>query len=137
VSIGPNVWIGQYVYIDDLTPDALTIGNNCTIGVRSTILTHVYGASEASDTGRVVIEDDVFVGPHCVILPNVHIGQGAVIRAGTVVTRNVPARTFWGSPAAEALASVTVPLTSELGYNRFVAGIRPLPADKSRHRSAP
>jgi carbonic anhydrase/acetyltransferase-like protein (isoleucine patch superfamily) len=71
-----------------------------------------------------VIEKDVFIGPHCVILPNVRIGEGAVIRAGTVVSRNVPARTFWGPPAAEALGVATVPLTPEHSYEEFLEGLK-------------
>jgi acetyltransferase-like isoleucine patch superfamily enzyme len=132
VSMGENVWVGQYVYIDDVAPGALTIGNNCTISIRTTILTHAYGAADQPlGEGRVVIEDDVFIGPHCVILPNVRIGQGAVIKAGTVVARNVPARTFWGSPAAGALSTVTVPLTNRQGYQAFLGGLRPLRRDRA------
>jgi tetrahydrodipicolinate N-succinyltransferase len=74
----------------------------------------------------VIIEKDVFIGPHCVILPNVRIGEGAVIKAGTVVTRNVPPRTFWGTPQAEALGQVTVPLTAEHSYEEFIGGLRPI-----------
>ncbi len=96
------------MYIDDLHPAALSVGDNCSIGMRTSILTHFYwGPRRASSNGRVVIENDVFVGPHCVILPNVRIGEGAVITAGTVVSRNVPPHSYWGAPPAEALAEVT------------------------------
>ena len=132
VSMGKNVWLGQFVYIDDLHPGDLSIGDNCTIGIRCTILTHFYwGPRRTASNGRVVIERDVFIGPHCVILPNVHIGEGAVIKAGTVVSKNVPARTFWGAPSGEALATVTVPLTREHGYSKFLSGVRALPGRKS------
>jgi acetyltransferase-like isoleucine patch superfamily enzyme len=125
-SIGSNVWIGLYVYIDDLHPAALTIGDNCTIGLRTSIFTHFYwGSRRAQSNGKVVIEKDVFVGPHCVILPNVRIGEGSVVKAGTVVTKNVPAGTFVGHEAPEALARVTVPLTSQHGYLEFMRGLQP------------
>ena len=39
----------------------------------------------------VVIEDDVWIGTHAVILPGVTIGHGAVVGAGSVVTRDVAA----------------------------------------------
>lgn len=122
--MGKNVWIGLFVHLDDLHPTALSIGDNCTIGIRTSILTHFYwGPRRKSSNGTVVIEDDVFIGPHCVILPNVRIGAGSVIQAGSVVTRSVPPRTFWGPPPAEALGRVTVPLTANHGYAEFLRGI--------------
>ena len=124
--IGANVWIGLYAYIDDVHPEALSIGDNCTIGIRTSIITHFYwGPQHAVSNGKVVIQKDVFIGPHCVILPNVTIGEGSVIQAGSVVTRNVPPRTFWGPPSAAPLGVVTVPLTSEHGYMSFLRGVRP------------
>ena len=132
VEIGTNVWFGLYVYIDDLHPSALSIGDNCTIGIRTTILTHFYwGPRRATSNGKVVIESDVFVGPHCVILPNVRIGKGSVIKAGTVVTRNVPPHTFWGTPSAGNLGTVTVPLTSAHGYAEFLRGMQPADARRA------
>ena len=125
VSMGKKVWLGLYVYVDDLHPAALSIGNNCSIGMRTSILTHFYwGPRRATGNGQVVIEDDVFVGPHCVILPNVRIGRGSVITAGTVVSRNVPPHTYWGVPPAEALAEVTVPLTAQHSYAEFLRGMK-------------
>lgn len=124
-TIGTNVWIGQLVFIDDLHPEHLTIGNNCTIGLRTSIFTHFYwGPRRPRSNGKVVIGNDVFIGPHCLILPNVTIGDGAVIRAGTVVSRNVPPHTFWGAPAAEALGVARVPLTAENSYEKFARGVQ-------------
>jgi acetyltransferase-like isoleucine patch superfamily enzyme len=128
VKIGKNVWISQYVYIDELHPEAVTIGDNCSIGLRASIFAHFYwgGKRGGDEAGEVVIEDDVFVGPHCVVLPNVHVGRGAVVKAGTAVTGNVPAETFWGQPSPEPLARVLVPLTPEHSYQEFRNGLRPI-----------
>ena len=124
-KIGTNVWIGQLVYIDEIHPEDISIGDNCVISLRVSIISHFYsGPRQATGNGKVVIEKDVFIGPHCVILPNVTIGEGAVIRAGSVVSRNVPAHTFWGPPSAEALGTVTVPLTAEHTYEDFMHGLK-------------
>src|SRR5271157_5764463 len=125
-KIGKNVWISQYVYVDEIHPDNITIGDNCTIGLRTSIISHFYwGPPKSKSNGNVVIEKDVFVGPHCVILPNVRIGEGSVIKAGTVVSRNVPAHAFWGPPPAEFLGTATVALTSNHSYEEFTRGLKP------------
>ena len=52
-------------------------------------------------TAPVIIEDDVFIGMNAVILKGVRVGEGAVIAAGAVVTRDVPANaTAAGVPAS-------------------------------------
>ena len=77
VHIGEKVWISQYVYIDEIHPEGVTIGDNCTIGLRTSIFSHFYwGSRKDNNHGKVVIEKNVFIGPHCVILPNVRIGGG-------------------------------------------------------------
>lgn len=125
VNIGKRVWISHFVYLDDLHPEDISIGDNCTIGLRTAIFVHLYwGSKRPQSDGKVVIEKDAFIGPHCVILPNVTIGEGAVVKAGTIVSRNVPPHTFWGAPSAEALGTATVPLTPDHTYEEFVQGIR-------------
>jgi hypothetical protein len=131
-TIGSKVWISQFVYIDELHPEKVSIGKNSTIGLRTSIFAHLYWGPKKARNGssEVVIEKNVYVGPHCVILPGVRIGEGAVIRAGTVVARNVPPYTFWGPPDAGPLARVTVPLTPEHTYAEFVRGLRPIRTDR-------
>ena len=128
-KIGKKVWISQYVYIDELHPEVVTISDNASIGIRSSIITHFYwGARKSVDSaGPVHIGRDVFIGPHCVILPNVKIGDGAVIPAGTVVSQNVPENTVWGYAKAGPLAAATVPLTHNTSYKEFMKGLRPFP----------
>jgi acetyltransferase-like isoleucine patch superfamily enzyme len=128
VKIGKNVWISQYVYIDELHPEAITISDNCTIGLRTTIFSHFYWGTRRPKThhGQVLIEKDVYIGPHCVIMPNVRIGEGSVIKAGTVVSKNIPPRTLFGNQPAVVLGMVTVPLTTQNTYEEFKAGLRPI-----------
>jgi len=125
VHVGTNVWIGQFVYMDELHPHGLSIGENSTIGMRTSMFTHFYwGPRQPASNGKIVVGKNVFIGPHCVILPNVRIGDGAVIRAGTVVSRNVPPHAFWGPTPAEMLGTAEVPLTSRTGYQEFTRGLR-------------
>lgn len=127
VKIGKRVWISQFVYIDELHPEAVTIEDHCTIGLRTSIITHLYwGGRRANNDGKVVIEKNVYIGPHCLILPNVRIGEGAVIKGGTVVSKDVPPHTLIGHPPAMALGRVTVPLTSQHTYDEFVHGLKPI-----------
>jgi acetyltransferase-like isoleucine patch superfamily enzyme len=126
--MGRNVWISQMVYIDELHPEAITIGDNCAIGIRTSIISHTYWGARRKEGafGDVLLEKNVYVGPHCVVMPNTRIGEGSVIIGGTVVKGNVPARTLWGPPAAGPLGEVTVPLIWENSYEDFLGGIRPL-----------
>jgi len=128
VKIGKNVWISQYVYIDEIHPEVITIEDNCTIGLKTTIIAHLYWGQrrDSASAGPVHIEEDVFIGPNCVILPNVRIGKGSVIQAGTVVSKNVPPNTLWGPPKAGPIARVTVPLTSHNEVKSFTRGLKPL-----------
>ncbi|HEX4644810.1 MAG TPA: acyltransferase [Verrucomicrobiae bacterium] len=49
---------------------------------------------------RIIIEDDVWIGPNAVILKGVRIGAGAFIEAGSLVTRDIPPRArVLGNPA--------------------------------------
>jgi acetyltransferase-like isoleucine patch superfamily enzyme len=127
VKIGKNVWISKLVYIDENHPEAISIGDNSTIGFRTTIYSHFYfGARRKVISEKVIIGNNVFIGPHCLILPNVTIGDNAVIMGGSVITKNIPPNTMWGPPATELISRVTIPLTEEYTYSEFIDGIRPV-----------
>lgn len=130
VKIGRNVWISQFVYIDEEHPERITIGDNVTIGLRCTIFAHFYLGDLCLDPGGagVVIGKDAFIGPNCTILNGVTIGEGAVVVAGSVVTRNVPAGVLYGSSPSAPLARITHPLTrnGKVDYDRFVFGLKKL-----------
>lgn len=96
LSIGDNVSIGKDVIIT--TAGTVTIGNNVMIGHGSKIISanHVIppGRGQMRFSGHenkpVVVENDVWIAAQVVILPGVRIGEGAVVCAGAVVTKDVP-----------------------------------------------
>lgn len=128
VQIGSNVWIGQYVYIDEIHPENVVIKDDAIIGLGCTIFAHFYLGDRCAegDTGRVIIEKGAFIGPNCTILNGATIGEGSVVVAGSVVTRNVPPGVLYGPPPASPLARITQPLTSDgqVQYDRFLFGLR-------------
>jgi len=125
VKIGHNVWISKYVYLDENHPDCISIGDNSTIGLRTSIFSHFYfGHRKKSNPHKVVIGKNVYIGPHCLILPDVVIGDNCVIQGGSVISRSIPANTMVGYPAPKILAKVTTPLTSEYAYQDFILGLR-------------
>jgi acetyltransferase-like isoleucine patch superfamily enzyme len=127
VKIGKKVWLSPLIYIDENHPESITIGDNTAIGLRTTIFAHFYsGPRRTIDQAKpVIIGENVFIGPHCVILPGVTIGKGAVIQAGTVVSRDVPPFTLWGPPKAGPLARVTVTCPQYHTAEEFARGLRP------------
>ncbi len=130
VHIGDNVWISQFVYIDEAHPENIIIKENVTIGLRSTIFAHFYSGNyePGKKVGKVVVEKNVYIGPHCVIFHDVTIGEGAVIAAGSVVTKNVPPGVLYGPPPAVPLARVTRPLIKgkNMDYKNFLLGLKKL-----------
>lgn len=50
------------------------------------------GSGKGADTkGAIIVEDDVWIGHHALILSGVTLGQGCIIAAGSIVAKNVPA----------------------------------------------
>ena len=114
VEVG-GITIGDWVYIG---PGArfsgsggLTIGSNVAIGPDVTILTSNHRMDDSDgwipfgpdvDRMPVHIADHAWVASRVVILPGVTVGEGAVVGAGSVVTKDVPPlAVVVGNPARE------------------------------------
>jgi len=106
--IGTGTYIGEYNNIR-AAGGKIRIGEKCLISQHVTIVSSNHGIDRNSpiseqpwstDNNEVIIEDDVWIGAQCVILPGVHIGKGAVIAAGSIVTKNIPSyAVVAGNPA--------------------------------------
>lgn len=88
---------------------SVTIGNDVMMGPEVVILSrnHEIGSVDVpmiqqgfAEERPVVVGNDVWIGTRAIILPGVEIGEGAVVAAGAVVTKDVPPRTIVaGNPA--------------------------------------
>ncbi|HVH71694.1 MAG TPA: acyltransferase [Candidatus Dormibacteraeota bacterium] len=131
VRIGTNCRIGMATLIETSFPEWVSIGNHVTIGMRATIIAHAVGLppkqyEEGEEYTSVRLEDDVFVGPGVIILPNVTIGHGAVVTAGSVVTRSIPPLTMVQGNPAKPVARCGRPLLRETPLKEFYSALKPL-----------
>lgn len=89
IKIGENCFINTRSLLDG-RGGVLSIGNHVDVAreVQIWTLTHRVNDHE-SKGGNVSIGDYVWIGTRSIIMPGVNIGRGAVIAAGSVVTKNV------------------------------------------------
>ncbi len=95
MKVGDETAVALMVMMDIMFPERISIGRNTIIGYNTTILAHEYLIKEYR-LGDVVIGDEVMIGANTTILPGVTIGDGAIVSAGTLVHRDVPAGAFVG-----------------------------------------
>ncbi len=106
VKVGKNTLISFGSWIDTQPGTTVIIGNRCIISSGAKILAHDWAKAKMGMTSKIghytttVLEDFVFVGMNSVVLSGIRVGEGAVIGAGSVVTRDVPPYTLVaGNPA--------------------------------------
>jgi acetyltransferase-like isoleucine patch superfamily enzyme len=120
VHIGKEVWIGYDAIIETSYPHLVTIGDRVAVHARAIIIAH------NREQEGVVIEDDVTLGPGVIVLPNVRIGHGAIVTAGSVVTKSVPPKTMVQGNPARPIATVEIPLRLNVSMKEFSKGLRPI-----------
>ena len=102
IKIGKNVFINACCRFQD--QGGIEIGDGSLIGHNTTIATlnHDFNPSKRQNLtpNPVKIGKNVWIGSDCTILPGVTIGDGAIVGAGSVVTKSIPANTIAvGNPA--------------------------------------
>jgi maltose O-acetyltransferase len=109
-SYGQNIYIGDHVFLNVLCTildcNEVHIGHHVMIGPNVQIYTaaHLLQAEPRIQgwevANPIAIEDNVWVGGGAILLPGVRVGRNAVVGAGAVVSRSVPANTVVaGNPA--------------------------------------
>lgn len=100
ITIGDGSEIGSGAHITAV--NSIVLGKNVLCGKNVTITDNAHGAIERhqlkmspikraiSSKGPVIIGNNVWIGDKSSILPNVRIGEGCIIAANSVVTKNIP-----------------------------------------------
>lgn len=121
ISIGNHVVINKSVMLDGRGAN-LVIGNNVDIAQETNIWTleHDVNNNNHKEIAQdVIIDDYVWIASRVTILPGVHIGRGAVVASGAVVTKDVPPMAIVGGVPAKIIGKRTNPLTYTLKYKPF------------------
>ena len=95
MQVGRHTAFALMVMVDVFFPERIRIGDNSIVGYNTTILTHEYLIREYR-LGDVQIGENVMIGANTTILPGVTIGDHAIVSAGSLVHKDVPAYAFVG-----------------------------------------
>jgi acetyltransferase-like isoleucine patch superfamily enzyme len=98
VRIGQFSPIRPTITIDLTRPCLIEIGNYCHISNGVSLLTHGFDLAVLREkygeylcsSGKIVLEDNVFIGANAIVLKGVTIGKNSIVGAGSLVTRDVP-----------------------------------------------
>ncbi|MDH7974650.1 DapH/DapD/GlmU-related protein [Sphingomonas sp. AR_OL41] len=125
---GRKVLLGQRNVINfgcvlDGRVHPIAIGDDVSIGPEASILTlgHDPQSPDFADRGgAVTIGDRAWIGFRALVMPGVTIGEGAVIAAGAVVTKDVPPYTIVGGNPAREIGQRTDQLEYRLAYRPWL-----------------
>ncbi|WP_100627179.1 WcaF family extracellular polysaccharide biosynthesis acetyltransferase [Algoriphagus formosus] len=101
LEIGDHVWIGEEVWIDNLTQ--VKIESNVCISQGAMLLTGNHNYKKSSFdliTGQITLEDGVWIGAKSVVCPGVTCHSHSVLAVGSIATHDLEAYTIYqGNPA--------------------------------------
>lgn len=125
---GRKIFLGDRTIVNfgcllDGRHHAIRTGTDVSIGPEATILTlghDPHSPDFANRGGEVRIGDRVWIAYRAIIMPGVTIGEGAVVAAGTVVTRDVPPFAIVAGTPARQVGTRTADLTYHLRYSPFL-----------------
>ena len=116
-KVGNGCFVGDYVRIDTSHPDMITIEDNVSIASGSRLLCHQRDFSDycvGDDYMKlgyvvkpIVLKKGCLVGMESFVMPGVTIGEGAIVGAGSLVTKNIPAWTIAAGRPAKVLKQIS------------------------------
>lgn len=116
ISIGNNTSFQDDCHITCI--NKIIIGNSVIVGRKCLFSDNAHGASDISlmdmdplcrpltSKGPIVIEDNVWIGEMCCIMPGVTIGKGSIIGANAVVTKDIPPYSVVVGPAGKIIKTL-------------------------------
>jgi len=120
VTIGQNVWISYNVVLETGFPNLVRIEDGAFIGIGVIVIAHFREVRRGVRIGK-----HAFIGPGVIILPDVDIGDGAVVTAGSVVTSSVPPMTMVQGNPAVPIAKCGIPLREDVSFMQFSLRLKP------------
>lgn len=113
-DFGKNIKIGKDVFVNSgccfQDQGGVTLGDGCLVGhnVVFATLDHDKRPGRRGDmtAAPIVVGKDVWIGAHATILKGVTIGDGAIVAAGAVVTRDVPPNTIAAGVPARVVKTI-------------------------------
>lgn len=114
IEVGDNIGISNATFFSSnriVVEDDVCIGAGCKI--YDTNFHSIYPEERLNGntnvlTAPILIKKKAFLGGHSIILKGVTIGEGAVVAAGSVVSKDIPAYEVWGGNPACFLKKVTL-----------------------------
>lgn len=128
VNVGEHTTIASSVIFSS-EPYLITIGNYVQVTREVTFHTHGGGhvlrdlIPDFDCFGRIVVEDNVYIGSNSIILPGITIGKGSLVAAGSVVTKSVRPRTVVGGNPAKELCTIEDYFEKNKCYNTSTKGL--------------
>lgn len=138
---GGRITIGTGTYLNRRTEIVagrdITIGRNCRIAWDVVIMdTDQHDVDGADRSAPVRIDDDVWIGCRAIVLKGVHIGRGAVIGAGAIVTHDVPAGGRVAGTAASPIGRGRMSANARAGLHELTTSDS-VTTNGGSHRPAP
>ncbi len=123
-KVGKGCFIGDYVRVDTSHPDMITLEDNVSIASGSRLLCHQRDFSNyfvgedymklGYTVKPILLKKGCLIGMESFIMPGVTVGEGAIVGAGSLVTKDVPAWTITAGRPAKVIRNISESMDIEI-----------------------